>query len=339
MNGTKKIVTALVASTMALALLAGCQQQTSPYLVVDGKEVAVPYVLKIGDEKISMEEYRYYYLNTKAQAEMYMGADIWDAVPEMAQQLKDTSESMIRQSRAIRKLAADNNVALDDADQKTIDERIASNKESVGSEEEYQEALDSMYVTEPLLREFIGDDILLTKVENTLYGPGGSEEITDQDVTDYIRNNYVRAKHVLISKSETGDAAENAAALQKAKTVLAQAKNGADFDSLIQQYGEDPGTEYYPDGYVFTKGEMVEEFETAAFELAENNISDVVETSYGYHVLLRLPITDEYIEENKDTYRQTMMDEKITPLLEDAYNALTVETWEKYDTITPSNVK
>ena len=59
MNGTKKIVTALVASAVALSLFAGCQQKTSPYLVVDGKEVAVPYVLKIGDEKISMEEYRY----------------------------------------------------------------------------------------------------------------------------------------------------------------------------------------------------------------------------------------------------------------------------------------
>lgn len=92
-----------MASAVALSLFAGCQQKTSPYLVVDGKEVAVPYVLKIGDEKISMEEYRYYYLNTKAQAEMYMGSDIWETVPEMADNLKATSESMIRQSRAIRK--------------------------------------------------------------------------------------------------------------------------------------------------------------------------------------------------------------------------------------------
>lgn len=86
-----------------------------------------------------------------------------------------------------------------------------------GGEEGYQEALTSMYLTEPLLREFIGDDILLTKTEEALYGPGGSEEITDQDVTDYILGNYVRAKHVLINKSETGDAAENAAAKQKAQ--------------------------------------------------------------------------------------------------------------------------
>ena len=44
-------------------------------------------------------------------------------------------------------------------------------------------------------------------------------------------------------------------------------------------------------------------------------------------------------DRNKDTYRQSMMDEKITPLLEEAYDSLTVETWEKYDTITPETVK
>ena len=331
---------ALLAGSLSLTLLAGCnQQKTSPYLVVDGKEVAVPYVLKVGDEEISMEEYRYYYLNTKAQAEMYMGSDIWETSPELADQIKLTSESMIRQSRAIRKLAADNNVSLDEEDQKTIDERLASNKESAGSEEEYQEALKNMYVTEDLLREFIGDDLLLTKTEETLYGPGGSEEITDQDVMDYVRNNYVRAKHVLISKSETGDETEDAQAKQLAQSIQARAAAGEDFDSLIKEYGEDPGTEYYPDGYVFTKGEMVEEFETAAYELAENGISDVVETSYGYHVLQRLPITDEYLQENMAMYRQTMMDEKITPMLEEAYNNLTVETWENYDQITPDTVK
>ena len=121
---------------------------------------------------------------------------------------------------------------------------------------------------------------------------------------------------------------------QKGTERFGPGQNGADFDELIKQYGQDPGTEVYPDGYVFTKGEMVEEFETAAFELAENGISDVVETTYGYHVLLRLPITDEYIAENKDTYRQSMMDEKITPSWRRPTTALTVETWEKYDTIT-----
>ena len=63
-----------MASAVALSPVRRLPAEDLPYLVVDGKEVAVPYVLKIGDEKISMEEYRYYYLNTKAQAEMYMGS-------------------------------------------------------------------------------------------------------------------------------------------------------------------------------------------------------------------------------------------------------------------------
>ena len=54
---------------------------------------------------------------------------------------------------------------------------------------------------------------------------------------------------------------------------------------------EDPGLSYYPDGYVFGPGEMMEEFENGAAALKDYEVSDPVETSAGYHVILRLPLT------------------------------------------------
>lgn len=113
---------------------------------------------------------------------------------------------------------------------------------------------------------------------------------------------YVRAKHILISFPE-GEGEEGAltdaqkqATLDKANEVLALAKaEGADFDALVAEYGEDPGMSTYTGGYYFTTGMMVPEFEETSFALEEGAISDLVETTYGYHIIQRLPLDDDAI--------------------------------------------
>ena len=117
----------------------------------------------------------------------------------------------------------------------------------------------------------------------------------DEELENIYAENFVCAKHVLISKInldtyEDLPEAEKKKAKQTAELVLKKAKGGADFDKLIAEYGEDPGTEHNPDGYVFTYDEMVPEFEEAAFALEENEISGIVETDYGYHIIKKLPL-------------------------------------------------
>ncbi|MEG2670193.1 MAG: peptidylprolyl isomerase, partial [Oscillospiraceae bacterium] len=90
------------------------------------------------------------------------------------------------------------------------------------------------------------------------------------------------AQHVLINKESTKT--DNPEAL--AKEVCEKAKKGEDFAALITQYNEDPGAT--PAGYTFGPGEMVKEFQDAAFALDIDGISDVVKTDYGFHVIKRL---------------------------------------------------
>lgn len=111
------------------------------------------------------------------------------------------------------------------------------------------------------------------------------EDITVEEIEKYYNDNFLCAKHILISESTEN--AEN-----KIKEIKRKIANGVDFDKLIKQYSEDPGKETYPDGYVFCEGEMIDEFYSTALELKENKVSDIVKSVYGYHIIKRLPLPE-----------------------------------------------
>ena len=74
----------------------------------------------------------------------------------------------------------------------------------------------------------------------------------------------------------------------------------AKFSEYKAQYDEDTGKTAYPDGYVFTSGTMVAEFESAANALGDYEVSDPVETVYGYHVIIRLPLDPDAVVSYSD---------------------------------------
>lgn len=125
--------------------------------------------------------------------------------------------------------------------------------------------------------------------------------LSDDMVVAYFNDNkemfdttYLRAKHVLIltQDDETREPlpeAEIAERKVKADGILARAKAGEDFDALVKEFSEDPGSQSQPDGYVFTSGEMVQEFEDCVRNLSMNEIG-FAETSYGYHIIKRLEL-------------------------------------------------
>ena len=100
----------------------------------------------------------------------------------------------------------------------------------------------------------------------------------------------ISTKHILIAIDEE-NGVDDKAAKKEANEVLKKIKNGEDFDSLIEEYNDDSGQP--KDGYSFGKGEMVEEFEKAAFALKIGEISGLVKTEYGYHIIKRVVSIDE----------------------------------------------
>ena len=169
---------------------------------------------------------------------------------------------------------------------------------------------------------------LENQLQEVLFGKGGQREATDAELIAYATDElgYYGAKHILLvtvdmdapTYNEDGSLKgfepldDATVASQKAliEDLKAQLDAAADpvalFDTLMMEYSEDTGLSSYPDGYVAYQGQMVEEFETAALALNVGEISDVVESLYGYHIIMRTPLDP---EEYRADYVAIQMDD------------------------------
>jgi peptidyl-prolyl cis-trans isomerase C len=122
--------------------------------------------------------------------------------------------------------------------------------------------------------------------------------ITDEDARKYYDDNparfeepeRVRASHILLMTSDPTTHAELTADQKAAKRkemegILKRARDGEDFAKLAKEYSEDPGSKDKGGEYTFARGQMVAEFEAAAFSLNTNQVSDIITTRYGYHII------------------------------------------------------
>lgn len=139
----------------------------------------------------------------------------------------------------------------------------------------------------------------------------------------------IRASHILAAYTNEEGVADSAAALQKITMVKDQLNNGADFAELAEQYSDDTGTrDKGGDLGFFERRMMVQEFDEAAFNLEVGEISDIVQTSFGYHII-KLEEVAEFpsFEEDKENIR-TVYKRLRYP---EAHNKLVNSLREKYN--------
>jgi len=116
----------------------------------------------------------------------------------------------------------------------------------------------------------------------TTVTPGEVQSYYNQNIQQYQTPEQVRASHILL-KTEGKD---EAAVRKQAEDLLKQAKGGGDFAELAKKYSEDEGSKANGgDLDYFSRGRMVPEFEAAAFSMEPGQISDLVKTQYGFHII------------------------------------------------------
>jgi peptidyl-prolyl cis-trans isomerase C len=107
----------------------------------------------------------------------------------------------------------------------------------------------------------------------------------EENKDDFNTPEQVQASHILIKVAPTATPEEKAAAKEKIEKILKQVKEGGDFAALARENSDCPSKAKGGDLGLFEKGQMVKEFEDAAFGLQPGKVSDVVETQFGYHII------------------------------------------------------
>ena len=187
----------------------------------------------------------------------------------------------------------------------TVDAEVETQWNSIveqyGGVDALMEAMESAYLDEPTYRLLLRSNAAFNAIMEDTYGANG-EKLSEADVLAWANdNNYVRCKHILfLTKNDDGTDMtdeEKAEVRKEAETTLEELRAlesdcetmMARFDELMAE-ADDPGMTNFPDGYIFTDDQMVQEFEDGTRALADYEISDIVESSYGYHIILRLPL-------------------------------------------------
>ncbi len=251
-------------------------------------------VATVNGEEVSVQEFNYFLMmsmyNELMMAGEEAGDDFWTN-----DKIESVMESAMNQavlSHVYRTAAKAEGVEVSEQNIQDIDASIESGAQYYGSEENFDKFFESQALTKDLYRELT----IRSYYASNLFEKYLEENVSADDVMSKFKKDYVKAKHILIQKTNAEGTDISAEAYSKIEDIKAQLDAGADFDQLMAEHGEDPGAEASPEGYVFTTGEMVAEFEEAAFALEAGQLSDIVETDYGYHIIKKLELTDEDIQ-------------------------------------------
>ena len=169
-------------------------------------------------------------------------------------------------------------------------------KDNFSSPEEFNEALKANNITLAQLKEDIKRQLMINSI---LEETRNQISITDEELLEYYNENkeslfepeQVHARHILVETKED------------ANILLLQLKEGlTDFAELAKEKSIGPSAPSGGDLGFFTRGQMVKEFEDAAFALEQGEISDVVQTEFGYHIIK--------CEEKKEEYSPTFEEAK-----------------------------
>lgn len=173
-------------------------------------------------------------------------------------------------------------------DEKELSDMFDRRYRRYGGEERYKQMLQTSGISYVVMEQELRDGLVIQHYLDDVVA--NDSMITDAEIQaeydkDYSDVRLATVRHILLRTQGKSDA-EKKEIYKKMEGLLTRARAGEDFAKLAKEYSEDPGSKMNGGLYEnFEKGTMVKPFEDAAFSVPIGEISDIIETTYGYHIL------------------------------------------------------
>lgn len=327
----------LLAAVVASGSLTGCGKAGFGTKVVLTTGFDKDEVFRIETSSCTLPEIMVYLTNIQNRYESVYGEEIWSTNVggvTLEQNVKDIALAQIAQIKTMNLMAKQYEVELSDEEKAQVENAASTYYNSLNDTE-----IERMGVSEKTINNLYTEFALAEKMY----------QYTIRDINPEISDDEARTitvQHILIKTyalDGTGkkiDYTQHAKeeAYKQACQVLKLVQEGEDFDELIRRYSEDDKSTYS-----FGKGEMDAAFEAAAFNLGKDEISDIVETEFGYHIIKCLNTFD---KEETDANKIKIVDERRAEAFGQEYDAfvetltrnLNEELWDSVSFIHDENV-
>jgi len=264
---------------LPVMLFTGCKKEKKTEIVLttdfeDGE------VFRIKSSSCMLPEIMVYLVNSENQYDDIFGSQIWQ-VPvgssTMEKEYKETIIARIAQIKVMNLLAPQYNIVLDEDEEAKVKAAARDYYSSLNQSE-----IDLLGADEETIYGMYHEFAVADKLYHAI-----TDEINPEISDDEAR--IITVKSILIKTYSTDSSgnkveftdSQKQNAYARMEEVVQKLNDGADFDVLAADYNEDSEEEYS-----FGRGVMPEAYEEAAFNLSTGQVSDIIETEYGYHLLL-----------------------------------------------------
>lgn len=252
-------------------------------------------VAVVNGTKITKSDFEKTALKVGKEYEMIFGEEIWTSEVEGGKTFKEEFDTEILNVMVSQEIvyqeAGKQDITVTDEE---VANEISSYMQLIENVDEYNKFMEESGIDEEFLKDHFKKTLIYDKYRNKIMSETQTTEIELKEHYKAHINEYkkeeIKASHILITTlndmGEPLSEEETAKKELKAADILSKIKQGGDFEALAKEYSDDKASAKNGGdlGY-FAKGVMVPEFEKVAFELEKNQVSDVIKSSFGYHII------------------------------------------------------